>query len=110
MNWTPAKMRLTKAIGPRWTMVRIARQAGLFIQQVEMELRCTEDATCDARHVPQVQEAIAKVIGLSVKKLFGRHAWFKLNGKRAATRRAERLRLLLQPCSTRRARARKVSA
>lgn len=89
MKLTPVKLRITKILGPTWRHVEIARQAGVARVSVTRELGCTEDASCTARHTPQVQEAIAKAIGLSTGKLFGRHAWFRVAGKALSRRKAQ---------------------
>ena len=78
MYMTPVKERVTKALGPRWTLAQIAERAGVRWYEVAQVAKCTGDSSCRARHTPGVQDAVAKAVGLSPAELFGKHAWFRL--------------------------------
>ena len=87
MLHTAVKDRIGKRLGRRWTQPQLARLAGLSRQQVSMELCCTGDKECGARHTPQVQDAMAKAVGMSTAQLFGKHAWFRLAARDLKRRR-----------------------
>lgn len=86
MKYTPVKGKLTRVLGNHWTHRAIAQQAGVQRSAVTMEVNCTEEPDCSARHNPAVQEAIAKAVDISVGKLFGQHAWFRIAGKQLVAR------------------------
>jgi len=70
---TPTILRLTAHMGYRPTAREIAEASGLLREEATLVMR-------EVRCTPHVQEAIAKFAGMTVRKLFGRAAWFRQPG------------------------------
>ena len=75
---TQVKATISRRLGPEWSAAEIAERANLCRPDVTRALKCTGDRTCRARHGMNVQDAIAKAVGISTAELFGPHAWFRL--------------------------------
>ena len=84
---TRVKEKISKRLGSTWLAGDLARKAGVIRVDVSRALQCTGDNGCKARHTPNVQDAIAKAVGMSTAELFGPHAWFKAAAHRSRSSR-----------------------
>jgi hypothetical protein len=84
---TPVKEKVAEALGKCMTHAQIAQQIGVPQIAVTRHLLCTQQPGCTARHTPELQNALAKALGLSVDALFGPHAWYKLAAAKLEERR-----------------------
>jgi hypothetical protein len=76
--WSPVKEKLTRALGPRWNLRAVARTIGCDRTALGRVVQCTGKPDCQARHTPNIQDDLAKLLGTSTRALFGPHTWFRL--------------------------------